>query len=244
MAHQPTTTAILQARVGSTRLPGKSVAPILGRPMLAIILERLRSSRRVNALIVATTHLREDDLIEELARSMGVTCFRGSENDLLDRYYQAARQYPADTIARLTADNPLVEGEFLDWVLQQYAQRQPAPDLLYTSSKSFPLGMSVEVFPFAVLEQLWHEDTSATSREHVMTRAYDNPERYRAVALAWPQDYSHMRWTVDEADDLRFVTTVFEAMGRTVFPWLEAAALVERHPEWLQINSGVVQKTV
>jgi spore coat polysaccharide biosynthesis protein SpsF len=239
-----TTIAILQARLGSTRLPGKSIAPVLGRPMLAIILERLRCSRRVDRLVVATTSLREDDAIETLARSMDVACYRGSENDLLDRYYQAARQYPAEVIARLTADNPLVEGEFLDWVLEQFAQPQPVPDLLYTSSKSFPLGMSVEVFPFTVLEKLWHEDNSPESREHVMTRAYYHPESYRVHALSWPQDYSHMRWTVDEADDLRFVTTVFEALQKTVFPWREAATLVERHPEWLQINSAVVQKTV
>jgi spore coat polysaccharide biosynthesis protein SpsF (cytidylyltransferase family) len=235
---------IVQARMGSTRLPGKSLAPLLGRPMLQVLIERILPAQRVDRWIIATTQLPADDRIEALARQLRVECFRGSENDCLDRYYQAARQAHAGTVVRLTGDNPLLDASFVDWSAEQFLQSDPPVDYAESStSKTFPLGLSLEVISFAALEAAWKEDSSPDSREHVCPYIYQHPERFRLVKLSGPYDYSHMRWTVDTDADLQFVSTVFESFGRTDFSWLEAASKIEQHPEWMDINRHVAQRT-
>lgn len=236
---------IVQARMGSSRLPGKSLAPLLGRPMLQVLMERVLPAQRVDRWIIATTKLPMDDRIEELAGQLGLQCFRGSENDCLDRYYQSARQTRAGTVVRLTGDNPLMDASFVDWSVEQFLQSVPPADYTESStSKNFPLGLSLEVISFSGLETAWKEDPSPETREHVSPYIYHHPRRFRLRKLCGPYDYSHMRWTVDTEDDLHFVRTVFESFGRTVFSWLEAAQKIEQHPEWLDINRHVVQRSL
>ena len=236
---------IVQARMGSSRLPGKSLTPLLGRPMLQVLMERVLPAQRVDHWIIATTQLPMDDRIEELARQLGVRYFRGSENDCLDRYYQAARQANAGTIVRLTGDNPLMDASFVDWSVEQFLQSDPSVDYTESStSKTFPLGLSLEVLSFLALQTAWKEDPSPDTREHVSPYIYQHPERFRLGKLCGPYDYSHMRWTVDTDADLQFVRTVFENFGRTDFSWLEAAQKIEQNPEWLDINRRVVQRTL
>jgi|ERR1017187_663447 spore coat polysaccharide biosynthesis protein SpsF len=236
---------IVQARMGSSRLPGKSLTPLLGRPMLQVLMERVLPAQRVDHWIIATTQLPMDDRIEELARQLGVRYFRGSENDCLDRYYQAARQANAGTIVRLTGDNPLMDASFVDWSVEQFLQSDPSVDYTESStSKTFPLGLSLEVLSFPALQTAWKEDPSPDTREHVSPYIYQHPERFRLGKLCGPYDYSHMRWTVDTDADLQFVRTVFENFGRTDFSWLEAAQKIEQNPEWLDINRRVVQRTL
>lgn len=234
---------IVQARMGSSRLPGKSLAPLLGRPMLQVLMERVLPAQRVRHWIIATTQLPMDDRIEELARKLGVQCFRGSEKDCLDRYYQAARPANASTVVRLTGDNPLMDASFVDWSVEQFLQSNPSVDYTESStSKTFPLGLSLEVVSFAALEAAWNEDVSPASREHVCPYIYQHPNKFRLGQLRGPYDYSHMRWTVDTEADLQFVRTVFESFGRSDFTWLEAAKKIEKNPEWLDINRHVVQR--
>ncbi len=145
---------IVQARMGSFRLPGKSLAPLLGRPMLQVLMERVRPAQIVDHWIIATTQLAADDCIAELSRQLGIECFRGSENDCLDRYYQAALQANAHTVVRLTGDNPLMDGSFVDWSVSQFLNADPPLDYTESStSKTFPLGLSLEVFSFDALGQ-------------------------------------------------------------------------------------------
>jgi spore coat polysaccharide biosynthesis protein SpsF len=236
---------IVQARMGSSRLPGKSLAPLLGRPMLQVLTERVVPARRVDQWIIATTQLPMDDRIEELARQLHVHCFRGAENDCLDRYYQSARQAKAGTVIRLTGDNPLMDASFVDWSVEQFLQSDPPVDYTESSTcKTFPLGLSLEVMSFPALEIAWKEDPSPETREHVSPYIYQHPNRFRLGKLCGPYNYSHMRWTVDTEADLEFVRTVFESFGRTDFSWLEAAQRIEQHPEWLEVNRHVVQRTL
>lgn len=234
---------IVQARMGSSRLPGKSLAPLLGRPMLQVLMERVLPAQRVDRWIIATTQLPMDDRIEELARRLDIHCFRGSENDCLDRYYQAARQNDAGIVVRLTGDNPLMDASFVDWSVEQFLQSDPPLDYTESStSKNFPLGLSLEVISFPALEVAWNGDTSPASREHVCPYIYQHPNQFRLGKLCGPHHYSHMRWTVDTDADLQFVRTVFEHFDSTDFSWLEAAQEIELHPEWLDINRHVVQR--
>lgn len=236
---------IVQARMGSSRLPGKTLAQVLGRPMLQVLMERVLPARRINPWIIATTQLAMDDPLEELARKLEVACFRGSENDCLDRYYQAARHANAAVVVRLTGDNPLMDASFVDWAVLQFLNSDPPIDYAESStSKRFPLGLSLEVVSFSGLEQAWKEDSDPATREHVCPYIYTHPERFRIGKLAGPHHYSHMRWTVDTEDDLRFVRTVFEDFGRVNFSWQEAAERIDEHPEWLEINRHVVQRAI
>ena len=245
MGPQRRVVAVLQARTGSTRLPGKVLLPLGGRPMLHLIVERVRGSRALSELVIATTTDSRDDAIGRLAGELGVGCFRGSEEDCLDRYYQAARQSRADVVVRLTGDNPLVDGDFVDWVVGRYRAADPACDYADTSiSKTFPLGLSVEVFSFEALATAWREDDNPAWREHVTPFIYRQPHRFRTLHLASPEDFSRIRATVDTPEDLIVMRHVYEHFGNRPFSWRDAVALLQSRPEWLSLNRAVPQKVV
>jgi spore coat polysaccharide biosynthesis protein SpsF len=229
--------------MGSTRLPGKALADLGGQPMLARIVKRVAPARCLDQLVVATTRLPKDDPIESLARDLGVPCFRGEEQDCLDRYYQAATQHRADIVVRLTGDNPLVDHHFVDWVIGQYAASEPACDYADTSrSRTFPVGLSVEVFAFEALEAAWEADADPQHREHVTPFIYAHPERFRLLHLASPHNYSHLRWTVDTPQDLELVRRIYGQFEDDGFAWQDALSVVEQHPDWLDLNACVRQK--
>jgi spore coat polysaccharide biosynthesis protein SpsF len=156
--------AILQARMASIRLPAKVLADIIGQPMLGLIMARLRQAQLIDEFVIATTNLPEDQQIEDYTSASGLACFRGSSDDLTDRYFRAATVYHADVVVRLTADNPLIDAGFLDWAVSEHLAERPFYDYVDTvHSKTFPLGMSVEVMGFAALEATWNEDTNRSS---------------------------------------------------------------------------------
>lgn len=234
---------MLQARMGSNRLPGKVLASVIGRRMLALIVKRVLRARYIDQLVVVTTQSPEDDPIEAVVTDLKILCFRGAEVDCLDRYYQAARQFKPEVVVRLTGDNPLVDSGFVDWVVKQYLSANPPYDYIDTSlSKTFPIGLSVEVFSFTALATAWKEDTNLQLREHVTPFIYRNPGRFRICHLASSQNYSHMRWTVDTPEDLAFVRRIYDHFGHDRFSWQEVLTVLEQHPEWLEINRRVQQK--
>lgn len=235
---------IIQARMGSERLPGKVLATLCGSPILALLIKRISPSRLRGELVVATTKTAEDDVIEDLSSRLGISCFRGATEDCLDRYYQAAKRFQAQTVVRLTADNPLIDHSFLDWTLGEFLAAVPSCDYLITSSTTFPLGLSVEIFSFAALETAWKETTDPAWREHVTPYIRRSEGRFKIKQLSCTNDYSHMRWTVDTADDLRFVRTIYDHFGHDRFSWCEAIAAVEQHPEWAELNRHVEQRSV
>jgi spore coat polysaccharide biosynthesis protein SpsF len=224
---------IIQARLGSTRLPRKVLAEILGRPMLAVLLDRLRGAESVDEFVVATTDQPHDCAIAELATAEGNACFRGSENDVLDRFHRVAELHEADSIVRLTADNPLVDAELVDWLVEQFGNAKPPLDYAALSTDAgFAFGLGGEIFSRAALDQAWREERDSAGREHVTAFIYRQPERFRCAKLGCETDYSHLRLTVDTPEDFEFVRRIFDAKGRARFSWREVPALLERHPDW------------
>jgi spore coat polysaccharide biosynthesis protein SpsF len=229
--------AILQARMSSTRLPGKVLAPILGTPMLARQIERIARTRRVDKLIIATSDDPEDGAIERLCMDLGITCFRGSLDDVLDRYYQAALPHRPDHVVRLTGDCPLVDWTLIDRVVSHHLEG----NFDYTSNTiapTYPDGLDVEVFRFACLEEAWREATRPSQREHV-TPYLKSGNRFRTANVAAPIDHSNLRWTVDEPEDLALVRTVYEELypKNPNFTAEDVFELFQQRPDLKFINS-------
>jgi spore coat polysaccharide biosynthesis protein SpsF len=211
--------------------------------MLQVIIERVRGAAHIDELIVATTTLEQDDRIAALARELDAPCFRGAENDCLSRCYQAAVAHAPDTVVRLTGDNPIVDGEFVDDVLEVFARGDW--DFASTSLKgTYPLGLSVEAMSLEALEVAWREDKDPARREHVTPFIYLHPERFKILALDWEEDSSDLRWTVDTPEDLSFVGAVFGRFGRFDFSWRDVIELIGREPHLAEINRGIRQRTL
>jgi spore coat polysaccharide biosynthesis protein SpsF len=235
--------AAIQARTGSTRLPRKVVTDIYeGETLLGMIVERVKPSRRVDRLIVATTEHAGDDAVCAVARAKSIDCFRGADEDVLDRFYRAVLPHRPETVVRLTGDNPLVDAGFVDTVIDEF-QRSGADYADTTSSQTFPLGMSVEVFSFHALEIAWKE-TEGPWREHVTPFIYRQPDRFRLHHIVSDRPAHHLRVTVDAPEDLALIRHVFAAAGGKLIQWTEAIELIEKHPEWQQINRHVTQRSL
>jgi len=238
--------AILQARMGSSRLPGKVLMDLAGEPMLGRCMRRLRDAQRLSTIWVATSVNPRDQAIARLCEARGWHCFRGSENDVLDRYYQTACQAKADVVVRTTSDCPLIDPGLVDRVIQEFLDRQPGVD--YASNthlqRTFPRGLDTEVFRIDTLERAWREDQNPASREHVTPYIYRNPQLFRVHGVANDVDFSDMRWTVDTPEDLAFVRRVFGHFGNDQFSWQDALKVLQKCPEWLSINRNVQQKAI
>lgn len=230
---------IIQARVSSTRLPGKVLLPILGEPMLGRQIERVRRAETLDGLLVATSTDPSDDALEALCASVGVPCARGSLDDVLDRFVQAARPTGAEHVVRLTGDCPLIDPAIIDRVVRTHIEG----GFDYTSNidpPTFPDGLDVEVVRAAVLEEAWREATMASEREHVTLWVRDNAERFLIGRIADETDRSAMRWTVDEPADYEFVSKVYERLcpEDPAFGEASVLALLEREPALARINAG------
>ena len=212
------TIAVLQARMGSTRLPGKVMLDLLGAPLLARVIRRAQGIPGIGPVVVATTTAERDHPILDLAKHYGAEAFAGSEEDVLDRYYWAAKQFQADIIIRLTADCPLLDPGISARVVERFAQG----DLDYacnTLPPTFPDGLDTEVFSFTALERAWREARLASEREHVTPYIWKNPDNFRSANVRNSVDLSALRWTVDEAGDLEFVRAVYARLFRENQPW-------------------------
>ncbi len=239
-----TTVAIIQARMGSTRLPGKTMRLLAGEPMLARVVDRTRRAQRVNKTIVATTDSPRDEPIVDLGSSRGWPVFRGSEEDVLDRYHGAAATYGADLIVRVTSDCPLIDPALIDAVVAAFCEG----DCDYASNslepRTFPRGLDTEVIARAALDTAWREDRDPRWREHVTPYIYRHPERFRLRRVENDQDLSFHRWTVDTEEDFALVSRIYSAFQGDAFGWREVLALLEQHPDWMDLNRGVRQKVV
>ena len=223
---------ILQARMGSTRLPGKMLMPLAGETVLYWAVRRALRARLMDDLVLATSNGAKDDSIEELANRMGVACFRGSEVDVLDRYYQAARKFNASDIVRLTGDNPVVDGGFIDWVVSAYAEGDADYVAAVPGNEwGLPAGLAAEVFSFDSLSDAWREDRSVAGREHVTPYIRQNPSRFALRYLSVDGDYSGLRLTVDTEEDLASVRVLFEHFSHGDFSWEEALTALRCRPQ-------------
>ena len=237
------TLVVVQARTGSTRLPGKVMLPVAGAPVILRMLERVLAARCVRDLVVATTERREDAELAELVRRHGVRVFRGHATDLLDRHYHAALAAGADAVVKIPSDCPLIDPAAIDRVLSAFFA---GDDLDYTGNlhpASWPDGNAVEVMRFAALEQAWREAKAVHEREHTTPFLWDQPERFRVGNERWESgldlSLTH-RFTLDYPDDYAFISDVYEALWRRerpLFTLSEILQLLEARPQLRERNA-------
>jgi spore coat polysaccharide biosynthesis protein SpsF len=232
--------AIIQARMGSSRLPAKIMADIAGEPMLVHVIRRARQARRIRTVVLATTTDPGDDITESFCHWQDIPCFRGSPDDLLDRYYQTARYWGADTIVRLTADCPLLDSAVIDQVIELY-QETAVDYASNTLECTYPDGLDTEVMSFVALSHAWREAKLKSEREHVTPYITNHPEIFTQKGLRHREDLSHLRWTVDELSDLIFVRAVFHHLGHATFGMGEILDLIDRYPGLIDLNKGIIR---
>ncbi|HXS91820.1 MAG TPA: glycosyltransferase family protein [Steroidobacteraceae bacterium] len=237
---------IVQARMGSTRLPGKVLKPIAGRPMFAYQLERLRRVRGVQRIVVATTTAPADDRIVEFCAGEGVACTRGSEQDVLLRYFEAATACAASSVVRVTSDCPLLDPDVVEQALDTFRERQPCDYVSNMLEPTWPYGMAVEVCSMDALTQAHREAREPAEREHVTPFIYWRPTRFRLQSLTRTPDLSHHRWTVDTPEDFELVSRIITTLypREPQFRLDDVLALLAANPSWEHLNAHVQQKSV
>jgi spore coat polysaccharide biosynthesis protein SpsF len=232
--------AIIQARLGSTRLPGKVLKPLAGQPALWHLLHRLKYSKKLDQVVIATTTEKQDDAIEQFCLEHGVLCYRGSEEDVLDRYYQAAKNFGADPIVRMTADCPVIDPTIVDEVVEGYFAGGYD---LYGLTGEFPDGLDCGLFSFSALEDAWRHADLPSEREHVCPYMEMHPEKYKIGGYQKFTGLSHHRWTLDEEADFRFLHELFKRLyvPGQIFLTQDILALLEKEPALMEINHGIVR---
>jgi spore coat polysaccharide biosynthesis protein SpsF len=236
--------AIIQARMGSSRFPGKVMKEIQGKSLLALYINRVRPSTFIDKIVVATTTNPEDDIIEKGARASGVEVFRGSANDLLDRYYMCARQYGnPSAVVRLTSDDVFVDHEVLDRGIS-ISLAEKADFVTNHFEPTYPEGLDVEIYSFECLEEAWRNAKLLSEREHVFPYIQNNPEQFTIINFRQENDYSHLRWTVDYECDYEMAKMVYDHLyqKKPIFLQAEIIELITRHPEIAAMNSHIKRK--
>jgi spore coat polysaccharide biosynthesis protein SpsF len=240
--------AIIQARMGSSRLPGKILMDIAGVPMLARVVERVKCSEIIQDVIVATTVDPEDDIVLQFCNKREYACIRGENHDVLSRYMKAAQTYNADIIVRITADCPLMDHHVIDKTLEAFLSAYPEAQFgtnrgLNQIERTYPIGMDVEVMTFEVLKLAYHEAKKPYQREHVTPFLYETVGRFQKISIDSGGEYGDQRWAVDTPEDLKFVREVFTHFaGREDFTFEDVISLLERETELLEINAQIKQK--
>ena len=225
--------------MGSTRLPGKVLKDIAGRPMLFYQMERLRRVKRAERIVVATTDQPADDAVERFCQKEKIACVRGSEHDVLARYHLAIERFPADVVVRITADCPLIDPAIVDEAIAAY-EPDYVSNMLETT---YPYGMAVEVFSAQALREAHREAKDPAEREHVTPFIYRHPERYRLRSLTMAPNLSHHRWTVDTPEDFELVSRLLKTL-KPHFTLQDVLAVLDEHPDWCAINAHVEQKAL
>jgi spore coat polysaccharide biosynthesis protein SpsF len=242
------TVAIVQARMTSTRLPGKILKEVLGKPLLQYELERLGKVRSLDEIVVATTVNAADDLVVAFCEALGVRTYRGSEFDVLSRYYEAARSYNADIVVRLTADCPFVDHRLSERVIRHFLDNKNDVDYcavdVEDTPRPYPRGVDTEVFSMSTLAEAFDEAKSESEREHVTLFIYNRPERYRIWRAKCDESWGRYRLTVDTPEDFELVKKIIENLCPTNpdFTLQDIVELLQKKPELSRINEFIEQK--
>jgi len=234
--------AIIQARTSSTRLPNKVLKTIVGKPMLQLQIERVKQSKLIEKVIVATSINSEDNAIEKLCQQLNTSCFRGELNDVLARYYYCAIQEKAEHIVRLTGDCPLIDAAIIDQVIRLHLDNKSD----YTSNCRIPRlpdGLDVEIFTLSALKQSFQQAKKPSEREHVTLFMRNHAELFKQSDFQYNQDLSHYRWTVDEPEDFEFISEVYQYLypKKTNFTIQDILLLLKHHPELTKMNQKFIR---
>ncbi len=238
------TVAIIQARLGSCRLPGKVMLDICGQPMLARVVNRLRMASAADEVVVATSTESSDDPLVAMCLSFDWKYYRGSHLDVLDRFYRTATAFDADFIIRVSADCPVIDPDITDRVARsvidsdgefEYAANMLPP-------RTFPRGVDVEAFTMDALRRTWQDARDESSREHVTPWIYRNPDQFRICRVTNETDESDHRWTVDTPEDLQMARLIYSHFGSQDFRWQDVARVCRQHPEWAELNAHIQQR--
>lgn len=236
---------IVQARMTSTRLPGKVLMSLKGKPVLEHVIDRLKQSKQIDAIVIATTTNQSDDCIVELCNKCNVEFYRGSENDVLSRYYNAAKEQHADIVIRVTSDCPLIDACILDDMLAKVKQQNICVMTnagIDQSKRTFPRGLDIEIFRFEVLEQAYKMASELYQREHVTPYIYETSSdtSYYQSSI----DYSEHRWTLDTEEDFKVIQSIYDELyqGEHDFYMKDILEYLEKHPEVKEINQHIEQK--
>lgn len=231
--------AIIQARTGSTRLPNKIFSKIIDKPFIWHVVNRLTFSQRIQKIIIATTANPNDNIIEKWAVENDIAVYRGSENDVLDRYLRAAELFDCKTIIRITADDPFKDPELIDSVVKFYEDN--LLDFAYNNfPPSFPEGLDTEVFSFDALKKAACEARDPFEREHVTQYFYRNKDLFKQANWSYNKDISHLRWTVDNKEDLDMAIEVYKSLYSPgqIFLLNDILNLLIKRPELKEMNSN------
>lgn len=234
--------AIIQARVGSTRLPKKVLLYLEGKTVLERVIERVTASKLINDVVIATTVNKDDLEIVKICSSNGVSVYCGSEDDVLDRYFQAARLLKADHIVRITADCPLIDPTVISEVIEFHLHKK-ADYTSNTFKETYPDGQDVEIFTFETLMKAWKNASLASEREHVTPYIRKNPDVFKLLNLEYKDNLSQKRWTLDNPEDYVFIKIIYNNLyhKNPLFGMKEIMKFINENPEIERINQHIVR---
>jgi|GEM_PF-445132 len=233
--------AIIQARMSSTRLPGKVLKKISGKTLLEILIERLRYSKKLDKIIIATSFNKKDRAIVKLAKKIKCSYFVGDENDVLDRFYKTAKKFKADTVVRITADCPLHDPELIDDIINYYLMNRKKYDYVSNvNPPTFPDGFDLWVFSFKTLEKVWENAKLKSEREHVCPYIWKNKKMFKIGHYKSKINYSNLRLTVDDRDDFNVVRKIYQKLYKKgkIFKFDDIINLIKKNPDLLKIQKG------
>ncbi|MEO4054183.1 glycosyltransferase family protein [Solibacillus sp. CAU 1738] len=236
--------AIIQARMGSTRLPGKILKKVNNRPLLSYQIERLQQSQYIDELVIATTIKQQDDLIVEFCKENSISYYRGSETDVLARYYEAASAFKADAIVRITSDCPIIDVQIVDLTIQHFIESNKFDYVSNTVERTYPRGLDTEIFSFAALKKAYNEALLERDREHVTAFFYSNPDVFSIGHIKNDKNYSKYRWTVDTEEDLELIRKIIQGLynKNPQFTLQDTVNIMDKNPDWFYINAHIEQK--
>jgi spore coat polysaccharide biosynthesis protein SpsF len=237
--------AIIQARVGSTRLPGKVLKKVLGKTLLEYQIERVKRAKAIDEIIIATTTKESDDQIVQLCQQLSIPYYRGSEEDVLSRYYEAATKFNVDVVVRLTSDCPIIDPNVIDKVVEHYLENKDRYDYVSnTLTRTYPRGLDTEVMSYEVLKRVHEEAKELVYREHVTAYIYHHPDQFRLCNVSNEKDESKHRWTVDTEEDFLLIKNILETLYpiNPLFTLEDVIQILRDKPEWVEINAHIEQK--
>jgi spore coat polysaccharide biosynthesis protein SpsF len=230
---------IIQARMGSTRLPGKVMLKIDKKnPVIHYVLEQVRQSKYLDDISVATTNLKEDDVIAEFVKNYGINIFRGSSTDVLDRYYKCAKKFSYSKIVRITCDNPLIDPVIIDKIIKKFISKK-FDYVSNTIKRTFPYGTEVEIFSFNSLEKAWKNSKKHYEREHVTPYMYDKNNKFQISNFSFHTNLSRLRWTLDTEEDLKMIKTIIKKIERRPIFLKDILWILKKEPNLMNINQKI-----